>query len=81
MCRMWEEGLFFLRGKTEDVSRMAMNNNKIFVLTKLFEIPGGAVDVYDSDGQFTILRFGEETLNYPQSRHLFYKRRPSCCFG
>ena len=57
---------FFLRDKTEDVSRMAMNNNKIFVLTKVFEIPGGAVDVYDSDGQFTGLRFGEETLNCPQ---------------
>ena len=57
---------FFLRDKTEDVSRMAMNNNKIFVLTKVFEIPGGAVDVYDSDGQFTGSRFGEETLNCPQ---------------
>ena len=57
---------FFLRDKTEDVSRMAMNNNKIFVLTKVFEIPGGAVDVYDCDGQFTGLRFGEETLNCPQ---------------
>ena len=55
-----------MRDKTEDVSRMAMNNNKIFVLTKVFEIPGGAVDVYDSDGQFTGLRFGEETLNCPQ---------------
>ena len=57
---------FFLRDKTEDVSRMAMNNNKIFVLTKVFEIPGGAVDVYDCDGQFTGLRIGEETLNCPQ---------------
>ena len=57
---------FFLRDKTEDVSRMAMNNNKIFVLTKVCEIPGGAVDVYDCDGQFTGLRFGEETLNCPQ---------------
>ena len=57
---------FFLRDKTEDVSKMALNNNKIFVLTKVFEIPGGAVDVYDCDGQFTGLRFGEETLNCPQ---------------
>ena len=57
---------FFLRDKTEDVSRMAVNNNKIFVLTKVFEIPGGAVDVYDCDGQFTGLRIGEETLNCPQ---------------
>ena len=57
---------FFLRDKTQDVSRMAMNNNKIFVLTKVFEIPGVAVDVYDCDGQFTGLRFGEETLNCPQ---------------
>ena len=57
---------FFLRDKTEDVSRMAMNNNKIFVLTKVLEIPGVAVDVYDCDGQFTGLRIGEETLNCPQ---------------
>ena len=57
---------FLLREKTEDVSKMALNNNKIFVLTKVFEIPGGAVDVYDCDGQFTGLRIGEETLNCPQ---------------
>lgn len=57
---------FFLREKTEDVSKLALNNNKIFVLTKVFEIPGGAVDVYDCDGQFTGLRIGEETLNCPQ---------------
>ena len=57
---------FFLRDKTEDVSRMAMNNNEMFVLTKVFEIPGVAVDVYDFDGQFTNLRIGKETLNCPQ---------------
>ena len=57
---------FLLREKTEDVSKMALNNNKIFVLTKVFEIPGGAVDVYDCDGQFSGLRIGEETLNCPQ---------------
>ena len=62
---------FPLREKTAGVLRMTVNNNnEIFVLTMLTDkvstIRESAVDVYDSDGSFTGLSFGEKTLRCPQ---------------